>query len=397
MTKDKWMPTVVLTVICLVVAGMLATINSCTAPIIQQNQADKAFAALLDVYPDGKNFAEMDLSAYAMPDSVVAGYTEGSGGYVFRMSVKGKSDGMIVMCGISPDGKIVGAKCIENAETPSYFASVLAAIEGTGLYNGKNLDYVNNMKFNVSGATLSSKGYHQAVKDALLAFAIAGGASVDMRPIEQIKSNEALGTEDLVFEKAFVYEVLEGVSAVYTSSEGNVYVIDGSYVGVKDGAVVGTSLAEGAETVDETVALSADAILQAATLTDVEKPAGVSNNVLSIKVSGSGNYVIEVKALGYSLGNDHYVAPDAKPIIIRVAIDSEGRIISTLTVSHKETEGYGAVCGTPEYYEQYNGKTAETYDEVGAISGATYTSTDYKKAIKNAFIAFEILTGGEAT
>lgn len=396
MTKDKWMPTAVLSAICLVVAGLLATINIFTGPRIEKNQANKANAALLEVYPDGEGFEAMNLSAFAMPQSVVAGYTEKNGGYVFQMNVKGKSDGMIVMCGVDAEGKIVGVKCIENKETPTYFAPVVELVEGQGKYLGAS-DPENLAVEQVANSTLSSKAYHQAVKDALYAFAIAGGANIDFRPAEQIKSNEALGTETVVFEKWFAYEVLAGVSAVYTSDEGNVYVIDGSYVGIKDGAVVGTSLAEGVESVDTAVALAADAALKSATLTEVQKPAGVSTNVLSIKVSGSGNYVIEVKAPGYSQGNPHYVKPGAQPIVVRVAIDAEGKIISTLTVSHQESEGYGAVCGDPSYYEQYNGKTEQTYEQVPAISGATYTSNDYKKAIKNAFAAFEILTGGDAS
>lgn len=403
MTKEKWMPTVVLSAICLVVAGLLATINIFTGPRIERNQKEKAMRALTEVYPGGTGFAEMDLSTLTMPESVVAGYTEASGGYVFRMSVTGKDSGMIVMCGIDAEGKIVGTKCIESKETPGYFASVLEKLENTKFYNGKDqkafdaLDFDNDVK--VSGSTLSSKAYNGAIKDALLAFASAGGA--DIRPIEQIKSNEALGTETVVFEKWFAYEVLEGVSAVYTSSEGYVYVIDGSYVGVKDGAVVGTSLAEGVESVDTDVALAADAIVTTSVLTAVEKPAGMSLNVLSIQQSTGGCYVIEVKAKGYSQGNEHYVKPGAQPIVVRVAIDLEGKIISTLTVSHQESNGYGDVCGTPEYYEQYNGKTADTYDEVpmivGSASTAPITSKYYKEAIQTAFDAFEILTGGDAS
>ena len=399
MTKEKWMPTAVLSAICLVVAALLSVINVFTGPRIEKNQAEKALGALAEVYPGGSGFTAMDLSTLSLPDSVVAAYTEASGGYVFRLSVSGKSDGMIVMCGIDAEGKIVGTKCIENQETPSYFTIVVEKLEKAKLFNGLDqtaydaLDFDKDIK--AAGATLSSKAYNAAIKDALLAFAAAGGA--DIRPIEQIKSNEALGTETVVFEKWFAYEVLAGVSAVYTSGEGNVYVIDGSYVGVKDGAVVGTSLAEGVESVDTDVALAADAIVTTSVLTAVEKPDGMSPNVLSIQQSTGGCYVIEVKAKGYSQGNEHYVKPGAQPIVVRVAIDAEGKIISTLTVSHQESQGYGAACGEPEYYEQYNGKTEATYDEVPAISGASVTSGYYKEAIRTAFDAFEILTGGDAS
>ena len=129
MTKEKWMPTVVLSAICLVVAGLLATINIFTGPEIARKQAEKALGALTEVYPGGTGFEKMDLSSFTMPPSVVEGYTEAGGGYVFRMNVKGKYDGMIVMCGVDAEGKIVGVKCIESGETASYFAPVQALIE----------------------------------------------------------------------------------------------------------------------------------------------------------------------------------------------------------------------------------------------------------------------------
>ena len=54
------MPSIVLSVICLIVAFALALINSITAPIIAEAQNEAAKAALLEVLPEGKDFKEID-------------------------------------------------------------------------------------------------------------------------------------------------------------------------------------------------------------------------------------------------------------------------------------------------------------------------------------------------
>lgn len=386
MTKEKWMPTAVLSAICLVVAGLLAAINMVTGPRIAQQQADKANGALVEVFPGGTGFAPMDLSEFKMPATVTAGYTEASGGYVFQLETSGKAGGFITMCGVDKDGKIVGVKCIKNGETPSYFAPVTDAVEGENGYNGQTLDTFSQIT--VAGSTLSSDAYGIAVKDALSAFAIAGGAEIDFRPPEQIHCNAALGTENTVFEKWFAIEVLEGVDTVYTSADGNVYVIGEKYIGVKDGAVVTADVAES----DAAVALAADGVVTGATLEDVAKPANAGANVIRIQRTGSGNYVIEVKANGYAALHS-YDPTKKEPIVIRVCITADGKILSTLTVSETETDGLGDKCSQPSYYEQYNGKDATDYESVPQISGATVTSNAYKKGIKLAFDTFELLKG----
>ena len=46
-----------------------------------------------------------------------------------------------------------------------------------------------------------------------------------------------------------------------------------------------------------------------------------------------------------------------------------------------------------DYRHNYEGKTAETYESVDALSGATISSKAYKSAVKVAFEAYDILTG----
>ena len=102
-------PTIVLGAICLISALLLALVNMITGPVIEAAQHAAANAALAEVLPDGKNFEEITLDQKY--DSVKAvGLTKGykaDGGYVFQATVTGKSSGLIIMCGIDSEGKVV--------------------------------------------------------------------------------------------------------------------------------------------------------------------------------------------------------------------------------------------------------------------------------------------------
>ncbi len=116
--KTKFLPTVVLSAICLIVALLLAAVNSVTAPLVEAAQAEKVQATLSKVLPEGKNFVEISVSDL-IPEEITHVYTEDGGGYVFQMSVKGYKPGLIIMCGISHDGKITGAEVVNSNETMS--------------------------------------------------------------------------------------------------------------------------------------------------------------------------------------------------------------------------------------------------------------------------------------
>ena len=73
-----------LTVICAVIAALLAVTNSKTAPIIDKNQKAAANKALLEVMPDGGDFTAVDLAKYTLPESVQEAYTASNGGCVVK-------------------------------------------------------------------------------------------------------------------------------------------------------------------------------------------------------------------------------------------------------------------------------------------------------------------------
>lgn len=164
-------PTVVLSCICMTVALILSAINTVTGPIIEEQRKAAANRALIEVMPEGSSFEEIDIASLALPEAVTNAYKESSGaGYVFRMKTKGYKSGMIIMVGVSSDGKVTGSKCLETQDT----FDKEAELDNT--YNGQSLaDFTPNV---ITGATKTSIGYRDAVSYALESFAIASGESV---------------------------------------------------------------------------------------------------------------------------------------------------------------------------------------------------------------------------
>lgn len=408
--KKNLFPSLVLGCICLVVAVLLSVVNMFTAPIIEARQNAAANAALLEVLPEGKNFKEVELTD-EYPVIVTKGYVA-DGGCVFQMEVTGKSTGLIIMVGVDSEGKVTGTKVIANQETPSYAEKVFPTLEGTdGKYTGMTLDGFEAQL--TSGATLTSKAYSEAVKAALQAAILASGGSVDTRTPEQIlkdNCNAALGTTDVEFSRWFATEEITGIDTVYESEAGRVYVIGESFVGVKaDGTVSGDENADA-----RAKAIAADAVIKASTLTEITDLTGLDNDITKAYVTASGNYVFVVLGRGYKYeSNYEFVGIEEGEMEIKISISSEGKIIDVFTVSHKESKGFGDVCATEDYYEQYRG--AENDDivitvpypdfhddqissdctDIGAISSSTFTSTGYQTAVKVAFETFEILTNPE--
>lgn len=371
----------ILVAICGVMALLLAGTNTLTAPIIEKNSAAAANQALLQVMPDGTGFDEMDLSTYELPATVTKAYKETAGkGYVVELTTKGYGADFKIMCGVTADGIVSGAVCLSSNETlgkekeygQNFANKDAAAVDATDT---------------ISGATMTTEAYKNAVKDALNAAIILGGGSVDIRNPEQILADNltaALPAGEGKFTKVFITEEITGVDALYAADNGAGYV-----------AVIGEEFIP--ETADNATVQAAVAAMKASTLTDVSFAGkGLNENITSVKKTASGNYVIEINGLGFGyFGDDHAYQPAKNiPIVIRVAITPAGKIIDCLTVSHSESDGYGAKWGTEEYYGQFDGKTEADYNTVNTVAGATISNNGYMKAIERCFEAVKILEGG---
>ncbi len=167
-------PVVVLTLICLVLSAVLVETNSVTAPIIEASELAAAEAARAEVLPEADSFTEVE-GTYG--EKVVGVYkADNDAGYVVQILEDGYGGKktLSVMVGIDNDGLIVATKVLANSETPG-LGSRVAEDEFRSQFAGKDssLDGI----ITISGATISSNHFIDAVNDAFEALEIAKEAN----------------------------------------------------------------------------------------------------------------------------------------------------------------------------------------------------------------------------
>lgn len=379
-----------LTSICAAVAILMAVTNFVTAPVIEKQQNAAANEALLVVMPDGEDFKELNISDYDFPASITKAYSEKNGGCVFEITTTGYSSGLVIMCGVDAKGTVTGTKCIASQETLGEENTYGEKLKE------KTIDNIEEVA-TVSGATKTTGAYRNAVKDALGAFVIVGGGSVDLRSEAEILAdnlNSVLPSAEGKFTPYFITEELTEIDAVYKAENGAGYVfVSGENFVATDAS--GLVLSEVHEDVAGLVSANAQ-ILLASSLTEIDLTAyaDMPAQVQKAYTTASGNYVFELRAAGFGINGDEWYKPSGEYIYIKASATADGKIIACETVSQAESDGIGSACADPAFYNQFKDKTAETYKEIDAISGATITTNGYKTAISKMFEAINILKGG---
>lgn len=165
--KNIIKPVIVLTCICLVVSVLLAYVNSVTAPIIAEAEQKTAQEAMAEVLSGADSFEPINIDG--LPERVDEVYrAENGSGYVFMLTTKGYGGDMKLICGINADGTIEACKTLSHSET-SGLGSKTAEDPYRNQYCGKSTDTLGEVDA-ISGATISSTAYMNAVKDAFAAF-----------------------------------------------------------------------------------------------------------------------------------------------------------------------------------------------------------------------------------
>ncbi len=174
--KDSVKSVVVITVICLVVALLLGVTNYFTAPVIKKGNEERTQATLSELIEDGKFQKMKTENLSGVPESVTAIYKETTGlGYVIEISTKGYDAGLVIMCAISPEGKIIKTATLSSNETPTIGGNKVVNNDSyTSKYLGKDVSNIDGVD-TVSGATITSNAYKNALKDALDAFTAVSG------------------------------------------------------------------------------------------------------------------------------------------------------------------------------------------------------------------------------
>jgi len=158
--KEQIRNVVTLVAICAIVAILLAATNLITAPIIEENERIAINNALLEVMPDGGSFNKLDIDNQELPKIVTDVYAAENGGYVLRMTTKGYASKMNLMVGVREDGTVSGAVCLSSSETLGYEKTYGTNFVGLG---SSDVDSVET----VSGATLTTSAYRDAIKQAI--------------------------------------------------------------------------------------------------------------------------------------------------------------------------------------------------------------------------------------
>lgn len=104
------------------------------------------------------------------------------------------------------------------------------------------------------------------------------------------------------------------------------------------------------------------------------------SSVIEIYVADNNvGYIFMTAASGY--GGD---------VVIMCGISPNGTIIDSEVLSHSETQGLGTVVFDIAA-TQYPGSNESAINNIDAVSGATITSEAYRRAVMDAFTAFEIV------
>jgi electron transport complex protein RnfG len=173
MKKDFVAPILVLSFICLVISGALAFTNSVTEPVIASAAAEREEAAMHDIIPAADVFDLIEIDG--IPATVREIYKSANGaGYIFIITMGGYGGDLRIICGIGQDGKLIHCRTLAQSETKGLGARV-AEPPFENQFDGvdSRLDGVDT----ITGATISSTAYVNAIKDAFAAFeAVRGGS-----------------------------------------------------------------------------------------------------------------------------------------------------------------------------------------------------------------------------
>ncbi len=397
-------PTIVLSCICMAVALILSAINMITGPIIEEQRNAAANSALIEVMPEGGNFEEIDISTLGLPESITNAYKETSGkGYVFRVVSTGYKSGMVIMVGVDTEGKITGSKCLETQDTFGKEPQI------DNSYNGQSLaDFAPNM---ITGATMTSSGYRDAVSNALQGFTLASGGKLDPSITLEAKIpelapgfvNPAATDATGSFKKVLKASNDAGFAYIFSDGE-NGYIV---LVNATGGCAVYD--AEGNDVTEAQSALAEEAKTHA-TANQVSYSENLSTKITRFFADSSDFATIEVPTFGTivsatsfkSNGADYYAfysrSVGFHQMDVYVIIDANGAIAKVDAKQFIFDEEYFGNFGGMDvgsYKAGFEGLTSESWTgDAAVIATATMTSNAMKQSTEDAFAAFNAIKGG---
>lgn len=179
MTKAAMVKSIsVLVIICIVISGILAVVNSFTAPVIEEARIARENASRLQLLPGVTGFRRISLEG--MPASITSAYSGQDAysnieGYVFSAGHKGFDGTISVMVSFGLDGRILNVATMDVTSETKTLGGLTASPSYTSQYIGKDasLEGVDG----ISGATITSTAYEACVLDCFTAFELVKEAA----------------------------------------------------------------------------------------------------------------------------------------------------------------------------------------------------------------------------
>ncbi|MCB5259568.1 MAG: FMN-binding protein [Candidatus Cloacimonetes bacterium] len=162
----------ILLIFCAVASGILAYINTLTAPVIAQRKAKEEIATREALIPNA-NFTQAQTADGASYFVASNPETQEILGYTFIAAEIGYSSTVQTMVGVDKDFKVLGIKIIDQAETPGLganctndnFTSQYAGMTIENLYVDKDGGAV----IALSGATITSRCITNSIRNRIQA------------------------------------------------------------------------------------------------------------------------------------------------------------------------------------------------------------------------------------
>lgn len=171
--------TIVLFLICAVVAGVLGGVYSFTSGPIEAREKEKTETAYRAVLPEGSSFTAVDPSLYASFKTIdKISRADNGAGYVVETTFSGAQGSITMAVGVDNDGKCAGISIIKHSET-SGLGEVAASSSERGVsfrnsFIGKDETISISDIDAITGATITSKAVTGAVATAIEAVKALG-------------------------------------------------------------------------------------------------------------------------------------------------------------------------------------------------------------------------------
>lgn len=418
MKKDSLKSVVVLTVICLVVALLLSTVNMITKPLIEKAEVQAADAAYFEVLPDATEFELIETGE--LPASVVELKKDlGGSGYGVKLSTTSSysQSPLVMVLGVDMSGSITKLAVVNYAETKDVGEEFFTTFE-------KQDSTLNDVDV-VAGCTFSSNAIINAVKDAYSVIFEYGS----LEKSDEQKLNDLMATimpsavnknGSYEFKPVEIESAALGITGAYTSDNDIGYIITAEANGKKlaigvnaFGYVYHCSDLDGNDLLNDEA--YKDIIKSAEnTFTPLNKENDTKNqkSVKKMLSDSARLELVDVKGINSSVAAVYKVTDGSIKGYAIIAqtlgfggkmrlcyiLNNNGDIVKFKALSQKEesVEGfpYGTLITEKSYISKIEEKTVDTItDEDLLVAQSTYTTNAVKLAWNDIKAAFNTLTG----